>query len=114
MFGIGGNTTGVIQVSRTTTNDIGEQVRVWEDAQVLTGWLDLHSGDSRRTAYHAKVQESTHLFICDYTDLDPRVKAENARMVIDGQRYDITVIDNPMGMKTGSQLEIFLRFTGGQ
>ena len=114
MLGIGGNTKGIIQIRETTTNEIGEQPPVWTDAQTLTGWLDLHSGDSRRTTYHAKVQESTHLFICDYTELDSRVKAENTRMLIDGQRYDVTLIDNPMGMKTGSQLEIFLKYTGGQ
>lgn len=113
-MGIGGNTVGIIQVSTTNSNVIGEQVRVWEDTQQLTGWLDLRSGDARSTTFHAKIQESTHLFICDYVDLDPRIKAENARMVIDGQRYDVTLIDNPMGMKTGSQLEIYLRYTGGQ
>ena len=114
MRGIGGNTTGVIQVSTTTRNEIGEQVKTWEDTQTLTGWLDLNSGDSRRTTYHTKIQESTHLFICDYVPIDSRITAENSRMVIDGKRYDVTMIDNPMGMKAGSQWEIFLKYTGGQ
>lgn len=114
MKGIGGNTTGVLQVGTVTRNEIGEQVTAWEDVQTLAGWLDLNSGDSRRTTYHAKIQESTHLFICDYVPLDSRITAENARMVIDGKRYDVTVLDNPMGMKQGSQWEIFLKYTGGQ
>lgn len=114
MRGIGGNTTGLLQISTVTRNEIGEQVKAWEDVQTLTGWLDLNSGDSRRTTYHAKIQESTHLFICDYVPIDSRVTAENSRMVIDGQRYDVTIMDNPMGMKTGSQWEIFLKYTGGQ
>ena len=63
-------------------------------------------------AYYAKIQESTHLFIADFVVLDERINAENARMVIDGKVYAITLIDNPMGM--GKQLEIYLKYTGGQ
>ena len=114
MRGIGGNTTGIIQIGTVARNPIGEQVTTWEDAATLTGWLDLNSGDSRRTTFNAKIQESTHLFICDYVPLDSRITAENARMVIDGKRYDVTVMDNPMGLKSGSQWEIFLKYTGGQ
>ena len=35
-------------------------------------------------------------------------------MTINGKRYDILLIDNPMEMGSGSQLEFYLRFTGGQ
>lgn len=114
MKGIGGNTTALIQVSTTVKNDIGERVKQWTDAQSIKGWLDLQSGDSRYTTYHAKLQESTHIFIADYVALDSRIKAETARMVINGKRYDILLIDNPMEMGSGSQLEFYLKFTGGQ
>lgn len=114
MKGIGGNTDAVIQVSTTTKNAIGEQVKTWQDVQTLHGWLDLQSGDSRYRVYNAKIQESSHVFVCDYVQLDRRVKAENARLVNDGAVYDIMLIDNPMQMKTGSQLEIYLKYTGGQ
>ena len=76
--------------------------------------LDLNSGDSKRTTYYAKIQESTHIFIADYVTLDERINAENARMIIGGKLYDIMLIDNPMGMGKGSQLEIYLKYTGGQ
>jgi hypothetical protein len=33
-------------------------------------------------------------------------------MVINGKTYDILLIDNPMEL--GSQLEFYLKFTGGQ
>lgn len=108
---IGGNTTGTIQIRETTKNDIGEGVKTWTDVQALTGWLDLMSGDSRYTTYNAKIQESTHLFICDYTPLDAKISPENARMEVDGKTYDITYIDNPMGLN--QHLEIFLAYTGG-
>jgi head-tail adaptor len=114
MRGIGGNTRATIQVFTQTKNEIGEMVKAWADVQTIKGWLDLQSGDSRNTTFNAKIQESTHIFIADYVLLDSRITAEGARMVINGKRYDILLIDNPMEMQSGSQLEFYLRFTGGQ
>ena len=114
MKGIGGNITAVIQTATTTKNAIGEQVKSWADAQTLKGWLDLQTGDSRYTTYNAKIQESTHVFIADYVPLADGIQAENSRMTINGKVYDILLIDNPMEMGSGSQLEIYLKYTGGQ
>lgn len=122
MKGIGGNTKGTFQVKKFTKdergryirNAIGETVMDWEDAQTIKGWLDLSGGESRYTTYNAKIQESTHIFIADYVQLDERITAENARMQVNGKVYDITLIDNPMEMGSGSQLEIYLKFVGGQ
>lgn len=114
MKGIGGNITATIQVYTTTKNEIGENVKSWNDAQNIRGWLDLSSGDSRHTTFNAKIQESTHVFVADYVKLDSRIKAENSRMIVNGNRYEITLIDNPMEMGSGSQLEIYLKYTGGQ
>lgn len=114
MKGIGGNITATIQVYTTTKNEIGENVKDWINAQSIKGWLDLLSGDSRHTTFNAKIQESTHIFVADYVKLDSRIKAENSRMIINGNRYEITLIDNPMEMGSGSQLEIYLKYTGGQ
>ena len=114
MKGIGGNLKATIQVFTITKNEIGENVKAWADAQTVKGWLDLSSGDSKYTTYHAKIQESTHVFIADYVALDGRITAETSRMVINGKRYDVLLIDNPMEMGSGSQLEFYLKFTGGQ
>lgn len=115
MKGIGGNTKAVFQVRMENgRNAIGESVLAWTDVQTIKGWLDLSSGDSRYSTYNAKIQESTHVFIADFVQLDSRISAESSRAVINGKRYDITLIDNPMEMGSGSQLEIFLRYTGGQ
>ena len=114
MRGIGGNTQAALQVFTQTKYEIGEPVKTWADAQTIKGWLDLQSGDSRYTAFHAKIQESTHIFIADYVPLDSRITPERARMVIGGKTYDILLIDNPMELQKGSQLEFYLRFTGGQ
>ena len=114
MKGIGGNTELLFQVKSVTKSNIGTHEKTWADVQTIKGWLDLSSGHSNYTTYNAKVQESTHMFIADYVPLDARIKAENARAIIDGGRYDVMLIDNPMGMKQGSQLEIYLKYTGGQ
>lgn len=110
---IGGNITAEIQVNTGTgRNAIGECVETWVKAQEITGWLDYSGGNSNYTAFDAKIQESTHVFICDYVELDSRIKAESSRIVCKGHMYDVLVIDNPMELN--AQLEIFLKFTGGQ
>lgn len=109
---IGGNKLAEIQISTTTKNAIGEQVKAWETVQTLKGWLDLQGGDSKYTTYNAKMQESTHIFLADYVQLDKRITAENSRAVIDGKVYDIMLLDNPMEMNL--QWEIYLKYTGGQ
>lgn len=114
MKGIGGNITATLQVYNTAKNEIGENEKTWMDVQTLKGWLDLSAGDSRHTTYNAKIQESTHVFVADYMPLDSRITAENSRMVIGGKRYEVTLIDNPMEMGSGSQIEIYLKYTGGQ
>ena len=63
---IGGNINGILQLKSTSKNAIGEAVTSYTDTVVLKGFLDLMSGDVRRIVYSAKVQESTHIFICDY------------------------------------------------
>lgn len=114
---IGGNITAKLQISTTTKNEIGESVKEWHDVWSNKGWLDLSSGDSKYTTYNAKMQESTHIFLCDYKPIPDtyeniKVKAENTRMVINGKVYDVLLIDDPMEMH--KQLEFYLKFTGGQ
>lgn len=110
---IGGNEKIQIQTCTTVKNAIGEPVKTWETRRTLTGWLDLSGGDSKYTTYNAKVQESSHVFICDYVDLDRSIKPENSRVIdSDGLVYDVMLIDNPM--KLHRQLEIYLKYTGGQ
>lgn len=110
---VGGNITAQLQLKTgSTKNEIGEKVPQWETIHTLAGWLDLSAGDSKYTTYNAKLQESTHVFICNYVALDPRVKAENSRIIVNNRRYDVMLIDNPMEMN--KHLEIYLKFTGGQ
>lgn len=110
---IGGNTEAIIQIKYgTEKNEIGQTVTRWKDVQTITGYLDLSGGDSKYTTFNAKLQETTHIFVADYVRLDPSIKAENSRVIVDGARYDVMLIDDPMGLH--KQLEIYLKYTGGQ
>ena len=82
----------------------------WATVQTLRGWLDYQSGDSRRQTYDAKVQESTHVFVCDYVPIAEVVRTDNSRLLVKGQPYDILLIDNPMELDY--QWEIYLRRVG--
>ena len=105
---IGGNITGIIQQkSATTVNAIGERVQEWTNVHALRGFLDLMAGDSKYIN-DAKIRESTHIFICDYTAVDP--KTDNKRMVINDETYDVQWIDDPMCLHR--HLEIYLRKVG--
>ena len=114
MANIGGNIYGMIQTKNSAgKNAIGESEIIWAEAFRQVGWLGLQNGDSKRT-YNAKIEESTHVFLCDYhsgiyalTDDD-----QDVRMIIKGKMYDVLLIDNPDEMD--EQLEIYLRKIGGQ
>jgi len=114
---IGGNTEAVIQIRTVRTNEIGERVSAWADAlPPFSGWLDLSVGDSERLKYNIKLQESTHIFLCDYFPLmsldGKEITPENSRMAVGGKTYDVMLYDDPMGMH--DHLEIYLKYTGGQ
>lgn len=119
---IGGNTTVQLQMQAGhTTNEIGSRIPVWHDVLELTGFLDMSGETTSRSTYNAKIQESTHIFICDYVpipatfDVDGipvRVTTENIRIVAQGQVYDVMFMDNPMFLN--KQWEIYLKYTGGQ
>ncbi|WP_425756245.1 phage head completion protein [Ihubacter sp. rT4E-8] len=109
---IGGNNVGQIQIRKTTKNSIGEQVESWSGVKEINGWLDLMAGEAERLNFNQKIQESTHVFLADYTAIPDVVTAENSRLVCDGKVYDITLIDDPM--ERHRQLEIYLKYTGGQ
>ena len=111
---IGGNTTALFEWATTEKNAIGEDVQTWEPVGDLDGWLDLVSSGSGHlyTTYSAAIAESTDLFLADYDATIAAAKHKTCRATIDGQRYDVQLIDDPMGMHR--QLEIYLKHTGGQ
>lgn len=109
---IDGNLIGVFQKFKTQKNSIGESVREWFDVVDKNGFLDYVTGDTDYEM-NAKIQQSTHIFICDWFDCGIlEITSENARLLINNQVYQILLIDDPMGMH--QHLEIYLEFVGGQ
>ena len=136
---IGGNLTALIQVKdEGAKNAIGERVHQWVDVASTKGFLDFSAGETKHTINNAKIQESTHIFLCDFqsftglsgqwiwdtmcfvngkittarSEREIDVTSENARLLIDGQIYEIKLIDDPMHLH--QHLEIYLKFIGGQ
>ena len=112
MANIGGNITGVIQTKTTVKNAIGESEQTWADKFSQTGWLGMQSGEQKRSTFSAKIEESTHVFLCDYHSGIYALADQDTRMIIKGKMYDVLLIDNPDEMD--EQLEIYLRKIGGQ
>ena len=110
MANIGGKTICTVQTNTTVKNAIGEAVKEWVDVFNHVGWLDLQSGDSKYSTHNAKLEESTHVFICDYHSGIYALAGQDVRMIIKGMVYDVLLIDNPMEMD--EHLEIYLRKVG--
>lgn len=118
MANIGGNINGTLQIKSTKKdnagniikNAVGEADTTWADAFSLPGWLGLQSGDSEYSKFNAKVEESTHVFLCDFHSGAYALADQDTRMIIKGFVYDVLLIDNPDEMD--EQLEIYLRKVG--
>ena len=106
---IGGNVIAVLQQKTSSKNAFGEKVETWSDVQLLKGFLDFTGGDgSYKSNFKGAVEETTHIFICDYDSITVNAEPTRSRMVIDDQTYDILYIDNPMNLN--EHLEIMLKY----
>ena len=106
---IGGNVTAVLQTKTSSKNAFGEKVETWTDVQLLKGFLDFTGGDgSYKSNFKGSVEETTHIFICDYDKVASSVSRTQSRLIVNGAIYDVLMIDNPMGLN--QHLEIMLKF----
>ena len=106
---IGGNINLELQIKDgTEKNALGEQLKSWKHYKTLFGFLDLSTGTTNYTNYNAKVEESSHVFICDYVKIG--AKDTELRAICDGAMYDVKYIDDPMNLH--EHLEIFLKYIG--
>lgn len=65
---IGGNIVATIQLNKVDgKNAIGEGIVNWLNVAQINGWLDFISGEAKYNTFNAKIEESSHVFICDYT-----------------------------------------------
>lgn len=106
---IGGNCDlKLLRKTGNVVNSIGEKNETWGKYKTIRGYLDLSSGNSFRETYNTKVQESSHVFICDYASIEE--KTRNLKAECNGMEFDVTLIDDPMGLH--EHLEIFLKYVG--
>lgn len=104
-----GNINAIIEKKTSAKNELGEVINTFTTLMTVSGFLDYNGGESSENIYNAKVADSTHIFICDYVELP---KENQLRMIINGEIYEIKLIDNPMGKNY--HLEIFLKYVGIQ
>ena len=113
---IGGNITAVVQTKTTGRNAIGEATETWVTVGEVLGWLDYSTGQNEVNQYNAKIQDTTHYFLCDWQKWkdaiqDAKVTSENCRLVVKGEIYNCLQIDDPMELH--QHLEIYLKYIGG-
>ena len=107
-----GSTLCAIQTKTSSVNDIGEAMNTWNDHTSFKGVLGLQSGDSKYSSFNAKIEESTHVLVCDYDENIYSLADQDTRIIIKNKMYDVLLIDNPDELN--EHLEIYLRFIGGQ
>lgn len=119
---IGGNITATIQIkSPNGKNAIGEYTESWNTVGTVLGWLDCQSGQSNFnqngvSQYNAKIQDTSHFFLCDHfrwltATQDVKVTSENSRMILNGETYNVLLIDDPMNLH--QHIEVYLQYVGG-
>lgn len=112
-----GNITATIQVkSSNGKNAIGEHTESWETVGTVLGWLDYQSGQNNVQQYNAKIQDTTHLFLCDWfrwknATQDASVTSANSRMILNGEVYEVLLIDDPTNLH--HHIEVYLQYVGG-
>lgn len=101
---IGGNIVAEFQAMENIRNEIGEDVCSYVTVAEHKGFLDLMSGNSTYNSYKTKMEEATHVFICDRFDIE---RNKITKLKIDESAYDVVYFDEPMEL--GYHFEIFLK-----
>ena len=106
---IGGNVDAIIQVETSSKNAFGEKETTYKNLTTVKGFLDYTGGDgSYKNNFKGALEETTHIFICDYENVASKATPTQSRMIIDDKIYDILYIDNPMNLN--EHLEIMLKY----
>ena len=106
---IGGNVDAIIQVETSSKNAFGEKETTYKDLTTVKGFLDYVGGDgSYKNNFKGELEETTHIFICDYDSITANAEPTTSRMVINNKNYNVLLIDNPMNLN--EHLEIMLKY----
>ena len=107
---IGGNVTALIQTKTSSKNEYGALTDTWRDVTSVNGFLDFSGGDgSYKTDFKGDLEETTHIFICDYNEVAAQATPTTSRLIIDNKIYDVLMIDDPMNLH--KHLEIMLKYS---
>lgn len=110
MLKIKGNTYLQFKAITSSKSLYGEDVEEYSDYLApIKGFLDLSSGNSNYSTFNTKIQESTHVFLCDYVDVP--AAANQLRCEVNGRQFDVLYIDNPQ--ERNYHLEIYLKAVEG-
>lgn len=111
MGGVGGNVTASVMRTKKGKNAKGSAVpSAPEEIMKIDGWLDYQAGQPSHLAYQAKLQDTTHLWICDFDVGFADLKVQGLSLVVAGEPYEVLLIDDPMGIH--DHLEAYLRYVG--
>ena len=106
---IGGNVDAIIQVETSSKNAFGEIENTYKDLTTVKGFLDYVGGDgSYKNNFKGELEETSHIFICDYDSIVANAEPTTSRMVINNKNYNVLLIDNPMNLN--EHLEIMLKY----
>ena len=106
---IGGNKNAIIQTKTSSKNEYGAITDSWQDVTTIKGFLDFTGGDaSYNSSYKCKLEETTHIFICDYNEVARQATPTTSRLIIDNEVYEVLMIDDPMDLH--KHLEFMLKY----
>lgn len=92
-------------------NEIGEVEPSNSEGEKIMGFLDYISGSADLSKFHAKVEESTHVFICDYADNVLMFNSAVTKCGVSGYGdFQILLVDDPMGLH--QHIEVYLKYIG--
>lgn len=92
-------------------NEIGEVEPSNSEGEKIMGFLDYISGSADLSKFHAKVEESTHVFICDYADNVCMFNSAVTKCGVTGYGdFQILLVDDPMGLH--QHIEVYLKYIG--
>lgn len=85
-------------------NSLNQEIEEWTSLYKIDGYMDMLSGDEAMST-NAFIQESSHVLIT--WDVEKTITNRDQIQDLSGQLFEITYVDNPMGL--GKMYEIYCK-----
>jgi len=103
---IKGNIQGTFRRKQDVRNARGENDAIWVNVATVIGILDFNNQpQTERIKYSAKMEESTHIWFCDYFPMD--IPVHELRFYCRGHEYDVLILDEVQFQ--GQHYEVWLK-----